>query len=256
MRPCLVGILNVTPDSFYDGGEHLSMEHAIEHAFRPIEEGADVIDVGGESTRPDAQLVSIEEECARVIDVVSTLAPHIPVSIDTTKPIVAQKALLAGATILNDVQGLQNPALMELSAHFAEVVIMHSRGTPKTMRSLTDYDDVIAQIHAFFAQQIEDCRCPKIWLDPGIGFAKTAKQSIHILNNISAFSTLEHPIYIGASRKSFIPKTIGIPTDADRLPGSLAAVATTYRQGANAFRVHDVAQTKQFLDMLIAIEES
>jgi dihydropteroate synthase len=256
VRPCLVGILNITPDSFYDGGAHRSLDHAIEHAFRLIEEGADVIDIGGESTRPGAHVVSVEEECARVIDVVKALSPHIPISIDTTKPLVAKKALLAGATILNDVQGLQNPELMELSANFAEVVIMHSRGTPKTMRTLSRYDDIGSQLHAFFTQQIKECRCPKIWLDPGIGFAKTYKQSIFLLNNVSLFSDLGHPLYIGASRKSFIPKTLEISANVDRLPGSLAAVATTYLQGAKAFRVHDVAQTKQFLDMLIAIEDA
>ena len=256
MRPTIVGILNVTPDSFYDGGKHDSVERAIEHGKKLVSQGADVIDIGGESTRPGADAVSEEEECARVLEVVKELSKYSAISIDTTKPYVAQQALLAGATILNDVQGLQNPAMMEISADFDEVVIMHSRGTPKTMSVQTEYDDLGKDIVHFFEKQIAKCTCPTIWIDPGIGFAKTAKQSIFLLSHISIFHALGHPIYIGASRKSFIPKTLSLSKEEDRLGGSLAAVAATYTKGAKAFRVHDVAATKQFLDIMIAIKSS
>ena len=253
MGYCLVGILNVTPDSFYDGGKHDTVQRAIEHGLQLLRDGADIIDIGGESTRPGADTISIAEECARVIDVVQALSPHIPISIDTTKPHVAQKAREAGATILNDVQGLQHPEMMDLSADFAEVVIMHSRGTPQTMQKKTNYENILQEIWDFFSQQVEQCRCPKIWLDIGIGFAKTPVQNVFLLNNISHFHNLNHPLYIGASRKSFIPKTLNIPMEDDRLPASLATIAATYTQGAKAFRVHDVAQSKQFLDMIDAI---
>ena len=256
MRPTIVGILNVTPDSFYDGGKYTSVSQAVEQGKRLIAHGADVIDIGGESTRPGADLVTEEEECLRVLDVIRELSNFTTVSIDTTKPFVATQALLAGARILNDVQGLQNPAMMELSSDFEEVVIMHSRGTPKTMSSKTSYKDIGMEIYSFFAQQIEKCSCPTIWLDPGIGFAKTAEQSIFLLNHISIFSDLHCPLYIGASRKSFISKTLSLSSSDDRLGGSLAAVASTYAQGAQAFRVHDVAETKQFLDMMIAIKST
>lgn len=256
MQYSLVGILNVTPDSFYDGGRYNHVESAIQHGLRLIEEGAHVIDVGGESTRPGAELVSIEEECARVIDVVHALAPHGVISIDTSKPKVADAARRAGATILNDVQGLQNPEMMELSSDFEEVVIMHSRGTPQTMQNKTTYNNILDDIWDFFSLQIAQCSCPKIWLDVGIGFAKTPAQNLTLLNNISHFHSLNRPLYIGASRKSFIPKTLQIPMEQDRLGGSLAAVAATYKQGASAFRVHDVAHTKQLLDMLSAIQDA
>lgn len=256
MRPTIVGILNVTPDSFYDGGKHSSVEAAILHGKKLIEQGADVIDVGGESTRPGAEYVSEQEECRRVVEVIQELSQYAPVSIDTTKPYVAQQSFLAGARILNDVQGLRNPAMMEISSEFDEVVIMHSRGTPKTMSAQTSYENIGQEIYEFFAQQIEACTCQKIWLDPGIGFAKTAEQSIFLLNHTSMFQALNCPIYIGASRKSFIPKTLSIDNHVDRLGGSLAAVAVTYAQGAQAFRVHDVVETKQFLDMMIAIQRS
>ena len=256
MQYTLVGILNVTPDSFYDGGKFNNIEDAINHGFRLIQEGAHVIDVGGESTRPGAEFVSIEDECARVIDVVQALAPHIAVSIDTSKPIVAHKAREAGASILNDVQGLQHPAMMDISTDFEEVVIMHSRGTPQTMHRHTTYNNILDEIWDFFARQISLCSCPQIWLDVGIGFAKTPAQNLTLLNNIAHFHSLNHPVYIGASRKSFIPKTLHLPMEADRLGGSLATVASTYKQGAKAFRVHDIAHTKQLLDMLNAIEDS
>lgn len=256
MRPTIVGILNVTPDSFYDGGQFTSVKKAIEQGKNLIAQGADVIDIGGESTRPGAEPVSPKEECTRVLDVIRELSKLTRVSIDTTKPYVAKQALLAGARILNDVQGLQNPAMMEISSDFDEVVIMHSRGTPKTMGSKTSYQDIGVELYDFFSKQIAQCSCPVIWLDPGIGFAKTAKQSIFLLNHISTFSDLNCPIYIGASRKSFIPKTLSLPTTQDRLGGSLAAVASAHAQGAQAFRVHDVRATKQFLDMMIAIQSS
>ena len=252
----VIGILNTTPDSFHDGGLYQSISTAIEHGKKLISEGADVLDIGGESSRPGAERISIEEECQRVIEVTKQLSPLIRISIDTTKPEVAIAAKEAGASILNDVQGLTNPRMMELSADFEEVVIMHSRGTPQTMSKLTQYNALIEDIHCFFERQLELCCCPKIWLDPGIGFAKTAAQSLLLLKNTAAFLDLGHPIYIGASRKSFIGHTLSLPKTKDRLYGSLAAVAAAFHGGAKAFRVHDVLATRQMLNLLCAIEQS
>ena len=254
VKPQIIGILNVTPDSFFDGGAYLSLQKAIEHGHQLLKEGADVLDIGGESTRPGAQSVSIEEECARVIGVIQALHSHATISIDTSKPKVARAALEAGATILNDVQGLQNPEMMEISQDFDEVVIMHSRGTPQNMTSLTQYEDVVDNLIHFFATQITRCPCKKIWVDPGIGFAKNAEQSCTILRSLPRFHSLGHPLYIGASRKSFIKHALALAPEEDRLAGSLAAIAVGYQHGVAAFRVHDVAQTKQFLDMLMVLD--
>ena len=255
-KPQIIGILNVTPDSFFDGGNFFSLDAALAHGHKLIAQGADVIDVGGESTRPGAEYVSVAEECARVIDVVQELARHIRVSIDTTKPQVARAALDAGAQILNDVQGLQNPQMMELASDFKEVVIMHSRGTPQTMQALTKYHNIVEEVWDFFAQQIQYCKAPTIWLDPGIGFAKTAKQSCTLLKDLKRFHTLGHPLYVGASRKSFIKHSLNLSADEDRLGGSLAALVVGFQNGAQAFRVHDVKESKQLLDMLMVLKNT
>ncbi|MEC7985985.1 MAG: dihydropteroate synthase [Myxococcota bacterium] len=252
----VVGILNVTPDSFHDGGLYSTTEAAITQGKSMISDGADVIDVGGESTRPGADHVSAEEEARRILDVVSALSSLAPVSIDTTKPDVARAALDAGATILNDVRGLRDPAMMEISSDFDEVVLMHSRGTPQNMTTLTQYESIVEDIYRFFESQLSICKCNKIWLDPGIGFAKTASQSLTLIKRLPTFLSLGHPLYLGASRKSFIGKTLRLPKSADRLTGSLGAVAAGFYGGATAFRVHDVRETKQILDLLCAIQQS
>jgi len=253
--PLVVGIVTCTPDSFYDGGRHDTAQRAVAHGRRLISEGADWLDIGGESTRPNAPAVSVDEECGRVLDVIMALAGAAPVSIDTTKPTVARRAADAGATILNDVRGLSDPGMAEVSALFEATIVMHSRGTPRTMRSLTDYGDLITEVCGGLLESAARARSPQVWIDPGIGFAKTAAQSLALLRHTRALVSTGYPVLIGASRKSFIGHTLDLPDAGDRLPGSLAAVAATYARGARAFRVHDVAATRQLLDLLCAIDD-
>lgn len=252
-RPILLGIVNATPDSFYDGGMH---PDPIAHARALIEDGADWIDVGGESTRPGAALISVAEECDRVLPVIEALRGTVPISIDTTKPEVARQAAAAGASILNDVCGLRTPGMPEVSALFEHTVVMHSRGTPQTMGALTDYDDVVAEVRDHLLEQAERCQSQTVWLDPGIGFAKTTAQNLALLKHLSVLVDTGHPVLVGASRKSFIGNTLGLPRAADRLAGSLGAAAAATLRGAAALRVHDVRQTRELLSLLIAVEQA
>ncbi|MFT5679561.1 MAG: dihydropteroate synthase [Myxococcota bacterium] len=259
--PLVVGIVNVTPDSFYDGGRYPS---PIAHAERLIAEGADWLDVGGESTRPGAAVVSVEEECRRVLPIISAFAGSIPISIDTTKPAVARAAAAAGATILNDVSGLCDPEMIAVSADFAAVVIMHSRGTPQRIGSgttygalgCTDYIDLVTEVTDFLLERAEAARADAVYIDPGIGFGKSAAQSLALLRHLPRIVAAGLPVLVGASRKSFIGQTLGISDPADRLPGSLAVAASAYHHGAAALRVHDVAATRQVVDLLTAIHSA
>ena len=251
--PLVVGIVNCTPDSFYDGGRHAGTTAAIAHSQRLVSEGADWLDIGGESTRPGAAAVDAEEEARRVLPVIEALAGSIPLSIDTTKPSVAAAALSAGATILNDVRGLVDKELAAVSADAWATIVMHSRGTPKTMGTLANYEDVVAHVVHWLEAAAERSRSVHTWIDPGIGFAKNAAQSLALLRRTDALVRTGWPVCIGASRKSFIGKTLGIESAANRLPGSLAAVAAAYHGGARLFRVHDVAETRQHVDLLHAI---
>lgn len=253
-RPLVVGVLNCTPDSFFDGGVRPGLEQQLADARSMIAAGADWIDVGGESTRPGAAAVDVEEECRRVLPVIRALAGETTVCIDTSKPIVAARALAAGAQVVNDVTGLRHPEMPAVTADARATVVMHMRGTPSTMRSLTHYADLIHDIRRDLMVAANRARSAEVWLDPGIGFAKTAAQSLALLKNLQVLVDTGLPIYIGASRKSFIGHTLSQPDAADRLPGSLAAVAAAYHRGARAFRVHDVAETRQLLDLLHAIE--
>lgn len=258
MKPLVVGIVNVTPDSFYDGGRYPS---AIAHAQRLVAAGADWLDIGGESTRPGAAEVDVEEECRRVLPVIQALAGQIPISIDTTKPAVASAALRAGATILNDVSGLTNPALISMSADFEATVIMHSRGTPQSLADptaygalgSTEYADIVLQVRDLLLERASRARSKTVYLDPGLGFAKSAAQSLTLLRHLPALVHTGYPVFVGASRKSFIGQTLGLSTPDERLPGSLAAAASAYHHGAAALRVHDVAATRQLVDLLSAI---
>lgn len=259
-RPLVAGVLNCTPDSFHDGGAHPGVAAQVAHAQRMVAEGADWIDVGGESTRPGAPAVDADEERRRVLPVLTALARELPghvrLSIDTRKAEVAAAALRAGATIVNDVTGLRDPELAAVTADAWGAVVMHMRGEPDTMGRLTDYADLVSEVAAGLAASAARARCPHVWVDPGIGFAKTATQSLSLLAHTDALARLGHPVLVGASRKSFIGRTLGLPDTADRLPGSLAAVAAAWARGATAFRVHDVAETRQLLDLLCAIEEA
>jgi len=244
----IAGILNVTPDSFSDGGDFLDVESAVARGLAMWAEGADWIDVGGESTRPGSETISVEEECRRVLPVVRALAAQgVAVSIDTSKPEVARAALAAGAQVVNDVGGLQAEGMLETIADAgAGAVIMHMRGTPKTMQEDTDYDDVVDEVCDFLAGQLRVAKAAgidPIWLDPGIGFGKTSAQNCALIASSRRLAALGAPVYIGASRKSFIGQITGEESPIARLPGSLGAALAAAQAGANVIRVHDVAET-------------
>ena len=256
LPPIVVGILNCTPDSFYDGGARPSLARQLADAQAMLEAGADWIDVGGESTRPGASPVDAAEECRRVLPVIRALADHTTVCIDTSKAIVAARALEAGATIINDVTALRDPEMPAVTADAHATIVMHMRGTPATMHGLIHYADLLDDVRATLLEAAEQVRSPEVWIDPGIGFAKTPAQSLSLIQNLHALVASGLPVYVGASRKSFIGHTLGLPSANDRLYGSLATVAACWQRGARAFRVHDVAETRQLLDMLWAIEEA
>ncbi|MCB9777759.1 MAG: dihydropteroate synthase [Alphaproteobacteria bacterium] len=252
-RPLVVGILNVTPDSFFDGGRHDAVAAAIARARAMVDEGADWIDVGGESTRPGAAAVSVEDEIARTVPVVRAIRDLAPVSIDTGKAAVAAAALAAGASIVNDVTGLSDPDMPAVTADADATVVMHSRGTPRTMAGLTAYGDLVVEVRDFLLDRAALARSPQVWLDPGIGFAKTAAQSLALLRHLDVLVATGLPVYVGASRKSFIGQTLDQPDPGQRLVGSLAAAAAAVERGALALRVHDVAETRQLVELLTAV---
>ena len=247
MKPIICGIVNATPDSFYDGGRYKS---SVDHAKRLIDAGADWIDVGGESTRPGADLVSEQEEMDRVLPVVEAISGLVTISIDTTKGSVALEANRLGASVINDVRGFQDVDMQEASKHFERAILMHSKGRPKTMQNLTTYDDIVQDVKAWLLEQTKYCHATEVWFDPGIGFAKNVNQNLRLLQELRELTTLNHPILLGTSRKSFIGSLLNQPSADDRLVGSLATVADGWYKGVRAFRVHDVKETKELLDML------
>jgi dihydropteroate synthase len=257
-RTLIMGVLNVTPDSFSDGGRYFDRQQAIEHARTMVAEGADILDIGGESTRPGAGPVSAEEELRRVLPVVETLAAEVdvPISVDTLKPEVADRCLAAGADIVNDVQGLREPAMMDAAArHRAAVIIMHMKGTPRTMTNEAIYADLIGEVSDFLTAQAESARTAGIEtviIDPGIGFAKNMHHNLMVLRHVDAFVALGYPVLIGPSRKRFIGDVTGRPAD-DRVAGTLAAVTAAVLGGAAIVRVHDVAPAKQAVQVAEAI---
>jgi dihydropteroate synthase len=259
-----MGILNVTPDSFSDGGEFLTLSRAIEHAQQMIADGADLIDVGGESTRPGANPVSESEEIARTVPVVSELARlGISVSIDTMKPNVAAAALDAGAFLVNDVSGLRDPQMRALvQERKPAVCIMHMQGEPRTMQASPGYGDVVGEVRDYLLKMAEGLDLPRdqIWLDPGIGFGKTVEHNLTLIRRLEEFVSLGHPVLIGVSRKAFIGKTLGseanpLPTE-ERLEGSLAAQVYAQVKGARVLRVHDVRAAARSIKMVAAIQGS
>ena len=256
----VMGILNVTPDSFSDCTRFLAPEEAVARGCQLFDEGAAIVDVGGESTRPGAEPVPVGQELARVVDAVAGLAPHGRVSIDTAKPEVARAAVAAGAEILNDVSA----SLHEVAAELKVVwIAVHRQGTPATMQVNPQYADVVAEVRDFLAEAVERGRAagvPEVWVDPGIGFGKTTDHNLELLANLRHFTALGVPVVLGASRKRFIGELharsdgcIGqeVPTD-DRLEGSLAAAAWAFAQGVSVVRVHDVAPTVDALKVVAA----
>jgi dihydropteroate synthase len=245
-----MGVLNVTPDSFSDGGRWFDPAAAVAHGLELVAEGADVVDVGGESTRPGAEEVPVDEELARVLPVVEKLAPHVRVSIDTRKAEVANAAAQAGATIINDVSA----SLHEVAAaHGAGWVAMHMRGTPATMQRETEYGDVVTEVRDFLVARAETAVAAgvrEVWIDPGLGFAKTAEHNLSLLHHLDELVATGLPVVVGASRKSFIGRLTGAERADDRLEGSLAAAVWAMAHGVSMVRVHDVKPTVQALRLV------
>jgi dihydropteroate synthase len=263
-RPLLMGILNVTPDSFSDGGGLATPEEAVAHALAMELAGADILDIGGESTRPGAAMVSAEEEQRRVLPVIAALRGRlrIPISIDTWRAATARAAVQAGAEIINDISGLRrDPEMLKVVQETgAGAIAMHMRGTPETMQSMTDYQDLVGELVAYFAETIARCEAagiPKsrLMLDPGIGFAKTVEQNLELIAATPRFRALGCPVLLGPSRKSFIGKLLNRPDPKDRLWGTAGAVAACARHGADVIRVHDVAEMAQLLKVFSAIPD-
>jgi dihydropteroate synthase len=250
-RTYVMGILNVTPDSFSDGGLFVNTDSAVKQALRMQEEGADIIDIGGESTRPGAEKISIKEEIRRVVSVIEVLAKEVtvPISVDTYKSAVAEAAVSAGASIINDISGLRFDARMSgvASRHKVPVVIMHIKGTPKNMQQNPVYNALIPEITDYLYGCIEIARDAgiadnMIIIDPGIGFGKTVEHNLEIIRRLNEFEGFEKPILVGPSRKSFIGKTLGGLPVTERLEGTSAAAAIGIFNGANIIRVHDVKE--------------
>lgn len=261
-----MGVLNVTPDSFSDGGKYVEPRAAVERALQMIEEGADFIDVGGESTRPrggaygeGSDPVEVEEEARRVVPVIEALVKKtsVPVSVDTYKSAVAQKALDAGACIVNDISGFTFDEAMPavVARARASVVMMHIKGTPKTMQQNPEYANVVEEVAGFLkdaAARAESAGITQIIIDPGIGFGKTVAHNLSLIKNTRRFASLGYPVLVGASRKNFIGKILGLPV-TERREGSLAAAVVAATGGAHILRVHDVLETKRALMIADAI---
>ena len=259
-RPHIMGIVNVTPDSFSDGGKHNSVQQAVEHALKLIEEGADILDIGGESTRPGATPVSLQEELQRVIPVVEQLAPRagVPISIDTYKSEVMQAAIDAGAAIVNDIYALQQPGALQAVANSrAGVCLMHMRGTPRTMQMDPQYEDVVVEVRNFLKFRMEAAMDAgisrqRIVLDPGFGFGKRTEHNLALLQALPSLAELEQPLLIGLSRKSVLGHLTGGNVDT-RLHASIAASVISAMKGAKILRVHDVKATADALKIVTAV---
>jgi len=253
-RPRIAGVLNVTPDSFSDGGRWTDPERAVEHALRLVEEGADLIDVGGESTRPGAEPVSADEEIARVVPVIAALRERtpVPISIDTSKPEVMRAAVEAGAGLINDVAALRADGALEAAAALGvPVCLMHMLGEPRTMQQSPEYDDVVGEVHRFLAERLFACQMAgidkkRILVDPGFGFGKTLEHNLALLRDLERFAELA-PVYVGLSRKTMIGTLTGRDDPAARAAGSAAAAMIAVQRGAMLVRVHDVAVTRDAL---------
>ena len=258
-RPVIMGILNITPDSFSDGGVFLARERALAHAEAMAAAGADIIDIGGESTRPGATPVSLDEELARVIPIVAALRARIPtpISIDTAKPAVMVQAVAAGAAMVNDVNALQADGALAACARLqVPICLMHRQGTPATMQQRPLYADVAREVGEFLRARVEACERAgiaraRLVIDPGFGFGKTPAHNLDLLRRLNEFKTLGLPILVGLSRKSMIGALLGLPVER-RLHASLALALLAVQNGAQVVRVHDVAATKEVLDMYAA----
>jgi dihydropteroate synthase len=262
LRPLVMGIVNVTPDSFSDGGRFFDTSAAIDHAQQLVSEGADIVDIGGESTRPGSEPVSLAEELRRVLRVVERIAhvTQVPVSIDTQKPEVAKRCMEAGASIINDVSGFRDADMIRVAAESrAGVIVMHMQGTPQTMQNEPRYMDVVREVYEFLDERARilieaGVRREAICFDPGIGFGKTQEHNLQLLANLSAFKRSERPVCLGVSRKGLIGLVTGRPR-SERMPGSLAIACFAAARGeAHILRTHDVAPTRDAALLLEAID--
>jgi dihydropteroate synthase len=258
-RPVVMGVVNVTPDSFSDGGKFLERSKAVDHAQQLIEEGAAILDIGGESTRPGAADVSVDEELQRVIPVVEALAGKgAVISVDTSKPEVMRAAAAAGAGLINDVRALAAPGALEAAVETGcAVCLMHMQGDPRTMQQSPSYGDVVTEVKAFLAQRAQSCRAAgiaaeRICIDPGFGFGKTLAHNAALLRELEALGDMGYPLAVGLSRKSMLQKILGRPV-GERLYGSLALAVMAAMNGARIVRAHDVAATADALKTVSAI---
>ena len=263
-KTLIMGIVNVTPDSFSDGGLFFNTNRAIDHALKLVDEGADILDIGGESTRPGATSVSVKEELNRVIPVIDKLSKQSEtiISIDTHKPIVAEEAINAGASIVNDIGANNNNSKMwnVISQTKAGYICMHMKGTPKTMQKSPFYENVISDVCNFFQERLNIFKehgisAEQVAFDPGIGFGKSLNHNIELMSQLNKFNVFQRPVLIGASRKSFIEKLLGTPVEA-RLPASLTCAAWAIMQGSQIIRAHEVAETTQAARMAEALIEN
>ena len=260
-HPVVMGVVNVTPDSFSDGGLYLEADDAVAHGERLAADGADILDVGGESTRPGAEPVPEQEELRRVLPVVERLATAAParISIDTTKLAVARPALAAGATIVNDVSAFRfEPELAGLVAEAgADCCLTHMLGEPRTMQEDPRYDDVVSDVKAFLEERLrfavaEGVPEERVWLDPGIGFGKTVAHNLELLRRLDEIAAIGRPVVVGTSRKTFLGKLTGGRPEGERLPGTIATNVLALERGATIFRVHDVAEVRDALTVAAA----
>jgi len=261
-RTLVMGVLNVTPDSFYDGGTHQDPASAIDHAMRMLDAGADIVDVGGESTRPGSEPVDAETELARILPVIERLSErtNAAISVDTTKSRVAAAALAAGAAMVNDVSAMtRDPRMAEIvAANGAAICLMHMRGTPATMQALTDYEDVVTEVRSWLSDRVRAAEAAgipreRIVVDPGFGFAKTVDQNLELVRRLSEIASLGCPVLLGPSRKSTIGAVLGGLPVHQRLEGTAAVVALAIANGAAIVRVHDVLEMTRVARMTDAI---
>jgi dihydropteroate synthase len=261
-RPRVVGILNVTPDSFSDGGQFSSAQAAVEHGLRLAEEGADMLDVGGESTRPGASEITLDEELRRVIPVIEQLAAHtsLPIAVDTSKPEIMRAAIAAGAGMINDVYALRREGALDAAAELrVPICLMHMQGEPRSMQDEPQYEDVVGEVHRFLTDRLFVCEMAgidrrKVMVDPGFGFGKTLEHNLALLRRLQRFAELGSGVYVGLSRKRMIGTLTGRQDPAQRAAGSAAAALIAAQRGARMLRVHDVAPTVDALKVWHAVQ--
>ncbi|MFW2365240.1 MAG: dihydropteroate synthase [Desulforhopalus sp.] len=266
-RPIIMGILNLTPDSFSDGGSYTEKGRAVHFALQMVRDGAEIIDVGGESTRPGSTRVSPEEQLRRVVDTITslrrTLPPHILISIDTTSSVVAKAAVSAGASVINDVRsGRDDEKIFEFAAESKlPLILMHMQGTPQTMQVAPSYEDIINEITDFLLERCEKAKSygvlkENLIIDPGIGFGKTREHNLQILANLNKFTVLDYPVLLGASRKKFMGKICGDTEAKDLIGATCASTGIGVQAGVRIFRVHDVKENRQAADVAWAIKSN